>query len=101
MITLVGEDTKRKLFVELVPERVIRIQYIQKVYNKFVVQTFYMRVLLFLFFWPLASSAQEAKSFTLKGLVPAAKHVDWVYLTYRNGEEVVRDSAKATKGEFL
>jgi peroxiredoxin len=59
-----------------------------------------MRIIFLLLLLPLASGAQDAKNFTLKGSVPAAKAVDWVYLTYRNGEDVVRDSVQAVKGQF-
>lgn len=59
-----------------------------------------MRIFFLLFLLPLTSLAQDAKNFTLKGKVTTAKPLDWVYLTYRNGEDVVRDSVQATKGNF-
>ena len=59
-----------------------------------------MRIIFLLLLLPLASLAQDAKNFTLKGTVTTAKPVDWVYLTYRNGDDVVRDSVQAVKGGF-
>lgn len=49
---------------------------------------------------PLAGTAQDAKGFKIKGKLNMARPVDWVYISYRNGETNVNDSFQTNKGKF-
>ena len=60
-----------------------------------------MKQLLFLLLLPAAAIAQKAdKEFKLKGELRMAKQVDWVYLSYYNGEERKMDSLQTSNGDF-
>lgn len=59
-----------------------------------------MRILYLLLILPLAGSAQDAKSFKIKGKLNLADPVDWAYISYRTGDNTVNDSFQTNKGKF-
>lgn len=59
-----------------------------------------MKKLLAVLLFPMASFAQEEKDFTLSGKLKVEKPVEWVYVSYRNGDNAITDSLQVTNGEF-
>lgn len=60
-----------------------------------------MKRSILLLLLPVFSFAQSpAKEFKLKGKLDLSKPVDWVYLRYASGDDVVMDSVQAKNGEF-
>ena len=45
--------------------------------------------------------AQDSKDFELKGKLTLDKPVEWVFISYRNGDEVIQDSMPVKEGSFL
>ncbi len=59
-----------------------------------------MKKILIALLFPLSVFAQDGKNFELKGKLNLVKQIDWVYISYRNGDEAVQDSVQVKDGSF-
>ena len=59
-----------------------------------------MKKLLILLLLPVSALAQNAKEFKLKGNIKTSQPVDWVYLRYGSGDQLVNDSLQPKDGEY-
>jgi peroxiredoxin len=59
-----------------------------------------MKKLLIALLLPLSALAQNDKEFKIKGTLKTARPVDWIYLRYVSGEQMVTDSLQPRDGEY-
>jgi peroxiredoxin len=59
-----------------------------------------MKKLLIVLLLPLSALAQNDKEFKIKGTLKTARPVDWIYLRYMAGEQMITDSLQPKNGEY-
>ncbi len=68
--------------------------------NKLAQSNSNMKKILIALLFPFSVVAQNGKNIELKGKLNLVKPIDWVYISYRNGDEAVQDSVQVKDGSF-
>lgn len=99
-IVVRSEDTKQEVFDNLLAKREEQENLIHRFTVILRPDILTMKKLFGLLLIPVITFAQKKNEFILTGNLALSKPVDWIYVAYRTGDNVVNDSFQTKDGHF-